>query len=132
MLGRHEQYHNATSIDEDAPVEPGEENNPALTKTAPDEWVVAAKQHILANCRDFSTFAKDSTLYFVPSPDETFSFDAESNKVRVPLEWFENGRYSGDELRWANYHELAHFIDMREDPRLSWGTLQRWRLPPNA
>jgi uncharacterized protein TP_0246 len=76
-----------------------------------------AEAHIKENGRLLSLFAKDSTLYFEPSSSaETFAFYPEENKVELPMSWFENDQYTDAELRWAQYHELAHFIDMRKNP----------------
>lgn len=76
-----------------------------------------AEAHIKENGRLLSLFAKDSTLYFEPSPSaDTFAFYPEENKVELPMSWFENDQYTDAELRWAQYHELAHFIDMRKNP----------------
>ena len=76
-----------------------------------------AEAHIKENGRLLSLFAKDSTLHFEPSSSaETFAFYPEENKVELPMSWFENNQYTDVELRWAQYHELAHFIDMRKNP----------------
>ena len=76
-----------------------------------------AEANIQENSRLLSLFAKDSSLYFEPSPTaKTFAFYPEENKVELPISWFENDQYNDSELRWAQYHELAHFIDMRKNP----------------
>lgn len=76
-----------------------------------------AKANIKENGRLLSLFAKDSSLYFKPSlTAETFAFYPEENKVELPISWFHNEQYTDSELRWAQYHELAHFIDMRKNP----------------
>lgn len=67
--------------------------------------------------RILSFFAKDSSLNFVISNDSTFSFNAETFTVSVPYEWFVDEQYSEDELLFSNLHELAHFIDMRKNPK---------------
>ncbi len=64
-----------------------------------------------------SLFSKDSSLRFASSAtDSTFSFDASNFTVNVPLSWFAEGKYSDSELLFANYHERAHFLDMRKNP----------------
>lgn len=67
--------------------------------------------------RMLSFFAKDSSLNFTPSKDaETFAFYPKEYKVEVPLSWFASEKYTDNELQFANYHELSHFIDMRKNP----------------
>ena len=68
----------------------------------------------------FSAFAKDSSLNFKLSAHgngDTFAFDAKSFTVKMPLSWFENGKYSESELAFVLYHELSHFADMRKNPK---------------
>ena len=72
-----------------------------------------------------SLFSRDSSLRFeLDESIDTFAFDAKSFKVHVPLEWFASGEYSEHELLFANYHERAHFIDMRENPEAYLGSFE--------
>ncbi|MBR3353558.1 VWA domain-containing protein [Candidatus Saccharibacteria bacterium] len=76
-----------------------------------------AKQFIRRHGRLFSVFARDSSLNFVPNPNaETFSFHPKEFKIEAPVSWFANPEYTENELQFANYHELAHFMDMRKNP----------------
>ena len=78
--------------------------------------------------RNLSLFSRDSSLQFEMSADaSTFAFDASSFKVLVPLEWFSKGEYNENELLFANYHERAHFIDMRKNPKAYLGNFERMR-----
>jgi len=78
--------------------------------------------------RNLSLFSRDSSLQFEMSTDaSTFAFDASSFKVLVPLEWFSKGEYGENELLFANYHERAHFIDMRKNPKAYLGNFDRMR-----
>ncbi len=64
-----------------------------------------------------AVFAGDSSLRFIPSREApSFSFLPETYEVVVPVQWFLEKDYSPDEICWALFHELAHFIDMRENP----------------
>lgn len=76
-----------------------------------------AEQFIRRYGRLFSVFARDSSLNFVPNPNaETFSFHPKEFKIEAPVSWFANPEYTENELQFANYHELAHFMDMRKNP----------------
>lgn len=76
-----------------------------------------AKQFIRRYGPLFSVFARDSSLNFVPNPNaKTFSFHPKEFKIEAPVSWFANPEYTENELQFANYHELAHFMDMRKNP----------------
>lgn len=77
----------------------------------------SAEQFIRRYGRLFGLFARDGSLNYEPNPNaSTFSFDAKNFKIEAPTSWFANPEYTEDELQFANYHELAHFIDMRKNP----------------
>lgn len=76
-----------------------------------------AEAHLQENMRLLSLFARDSSLRFqISTTASTFAFYPEENMVMLPESWFDNDQYNDSELRWAQYHELAHFIDMRKNP----------------
>ena len=80
----------------------------------------------------FSLFAKDSSLNFKPSEDaNTFAFNAKKLEVQVPLNWFASEKYNENELQFANYHELAHFIDMRKNPEAYLANFERMQEKSN-
>lgn len=82
-----------------------------------EESLRKVNSFIKRNGRLLSIFSRDASLKFVPSKNaETFSFNASDYSINVPIKWFENDNYTEDELLFANYHERAHFIDMRENP----------------
>ena len=65
----------------------------------------------------FSAFAKDGSLNYVPSTTaKSFAFYPKECRIEAPISWFANPEYTEEELEFANYHELAHFIDMRKNP----------------
>lgn len=76
------------------------------------------KDMIRRESRDLVTFAGDASISYQASADaEVFSFEPEENKVVVPALWFIEKGYSVEETKFAFYHELGHFIDMRKNPR---------------
>jgi uncharacterized protein with von Willebrand factor type A (vWA) domain len=87
-------------------------------KTQPEQVRKARAENFLRrHGKMLSLFSKDSSLRFEPQESiDTFAFDAKDFKVLVPLGWFNDERYSEEELEFANYHERAHFIDMRTNP----------------
>ena len=83
-----------------------------------DESLRKVNSFINRNGRLLNVFSRDASLKFVPSKNaETFSFDASNYSINVPTKWFENDDYTENELLFANYHERAHFIDMRKNPK---------------
>ena len=94
----------------------------ALSSESPTEKssfdpAAAAKQFLRRHRQQLSLFARDSSLRFEQSASaKTFSFNPEEFKINVPLSWFASEKYTEDELDFANHHEIAHFIDMRENP----------------
>ena len=83
-------------------------------KTTPQQ---SAERFIHRHGEQLSLFARDSSLHFVPSTSaKTFAFFPKTFEVQVPTSWFANEKYDENELQFANYHELAHFIDMRKNP----------------
>jgi len=66
--------------------------------------------------KTFSLFARDSSLQFEITGDETYSFEPGNMKVNIPFGWFASGMWTDGEIEFANYHELSHFIDMRINP----------------
>jgi uncharacterized protein YegL len=63
-------------------------------------------------------FAGDSSLHFKASIEaETFAFYPKTYEIEVPVQWFIEKQYSPDQIKWALYHELSHFIDMRKNPK---------------
>ena len=85
-----------------------------------------AQRFIRRYGRLLSLFSKDSSLQFELDENiNTFAFDADSFRVHVPLEWFSSGEYSEHELLFSNYHERAHFIDMRKNPEAYLGCFER-------
>lgn len=94
-----------------------------ITETSPktpllfERPTAATERFLAAQGRDLSVFAKDSSLHFSPSATaKTFAFFPETHTVELPLSWFQNEAYTADELKFASYHELSHFIDMRKNP----------------
>lgn len=68
--------------------------------------------------RELAVFSRDSRLTFAPSTSaQTFAFYPKEFKVEAPLSWFASEKYNEDELSFANHHEIAHFIDMRRNPK---------------
>ncbi len=64
-----------------------------------------------------ATFAGDASLRYTPSlTAQTFAFYPLENRIEVPVKWFIDKGYTTKELRWALYHELSHFMDMRKNP----------------
>ena len=105
---------------------PKEETVEGLENESTDQKAKTAETFLRRHGRLFSLFAKDSTLHFSPAEDaETFSFSPETFTVNVPLDWFANEKYNENELQFANYHELAHFIDMRKNPKAFLGNFER-------
>ena len=66
-----------------------------------------------------AVFAGDSSLRFISSREaRSFTFLPETYEIIVPVQWFLEKDYSPDEICWALFHELGHFIDMRENPEV--------------
>ena len=93
-------------------------NNPAQAEAKNSSAQAEAKSFIARNMRNIIAFAKDSTLTFEPSLQaQTFAFYPKEHKVELPLSWFADEKYAEKELLFADYHELAHFSDMRKNPQ---------------
>lgn len=94
------------------------ENEDSREVSPIDQKLEEAKAFLGPRRRLFSIFARDSSLHFEPSGSaETFAFYPNDFTVEVPLDWFASERFNDGELEFANYHELAHFIDMRKNPQ---------------
>ena len=79
---------------------------------------VAADSFLRRHGRELALFSRDSKLTFVPSTAAyTFAFHPDKFKVEVPLDWFTSEKFNENELSFANHHEIAHFIDMRKNPK---------------
>ena len=101
-----------------APSESAQHNTPESLPDPQSETArKSAEQFIRRYGRLFSLFARDGSLNYEPNPNaSTFSFHPKSFKIEAPTSWFVNPEYTEDELQFANYHELAHFTDMRKNP----------------
>lgn len=76
-----------------------------------------AREFLRRHGQILTVFARDSSINFIFSKTaESFSFDAISFEVTIPVGWFSDERFTEGELDFANRHELAHFIDMRKNP----------------
>ena len=92
--------------------------NQKLGEINPIEKIISEIREIIKReGPHLATFVGDASLTYTPSlTAETFMFYPEESKVEIPVKWFLDRNYSPKEIRWALYHELAHFIDMRKNP----------------
>lgn len=89
---------------------------------------VEAESFLRRHGRELALFSKDSKLTFVPSTSaDTFAFHPDKFKVEVPLDWFASEKYNENELSFANHHEIAHFIDMRKNPKAYLDNFEKMR-----
>jgi uncharacterized protein YegL len=82
------------------------------------DLMIEVKEVVRKEEKHLAVFAKDSSLRYEVSRDaSTFAFYPEENKVEIPIGWFMEKDCSPERIRWALYHELSHFIDMRKNPK---------------
>lgn len=75
------------------------------------------REMIRRESRDLVTFAGDASIFYQASAEaKYFSYDPTENRIEVPALWFIEKGYSVEEIKFAFYHELGHFIDMRKNP----------------
>ena len=71
--------------------------------------------------RDLSVFAGDASLNYkthnTPGIDTAY-FDPKEVSINIPESWLGNPEYNQPQLKWIQYHELGHFIDMRKNPEV--------------
>ena len=71
--------------------------------------------------RDLSVFAGDASLNYeihnTPGIDTAY-FNPEEVSINIPESWLSNPEYNQPQLKWIQYHELGHFIDMRKNPEV--------------
>ena len=71
--------------------------------------------------RDLSAFAGDASLDYkthnTPGIDTAY-FDPKEVSINIPESWLSNPEYNQPQLKWIQYHELGHFIDMRKNPEV--------------
>ena len=71
--------------------------------------------------RDLSVFAGDASLNYkthnTPGIDTAY-FDPKEVSINIPESWLSNPEYNQPQLKWIQYHELGHFIDMRKNPEV--------------
>ena len=71
--------------------------------------------------RDLSVFAGDASLNYeihnMPGIDTAY-FNPEEVSINIPESWLSNPEYNQPQLKWIQYHELGHFIDMRKNPEV--------------
>ena len=76
-----------------------------------------AEDFVRRNQTEFDHFAHGYNIKYEPSATaKTFAFYPKEMKIEMPVSWFESDSYSEDELKFTNYHELSHFMDMRKNP----------------
>lgn len=76
-----------------------------------------AEDFVRRNQTEFDHFAHGYNIKYEPSATaKTFAFYPKEMKIEMPVSWFEGDDYSEDELKFTNYHELSHFMDMRKNP----------------
>lgn len=73
------------------------------------------------NGRDLSVFAGDASLNYKthnrPGIDTAY-FNPKEVSINIPESWLSNPEYNQSQLKWIQYHELGHFIDMRKNPEV--------------
>ena len=71
--------------------------------------------------RDLSAFAGDASLNYkthnTPGIDTAY-FNPKEVSINIPESWLSNPEYNQPQLKWIQYHELSHFIDMRKNPEV--------------
>lgn len=71
--------------------------------------------------RDLSVFAGDASLNYkihnTPGIDTAY-FNPKEVSINIPESWLGNPEYNQPQLKWIQYHELGHFIDMRKNPEV--------------
>ena len=71
--------------------------------------------------RDLSVFAGDASLNYkihnTPGINTAY-FNPKEVSINIPESWLSNPEYNQPQLKWIQYHELGHFIDMRKNPEV--------------
>lgn len=71
--------------------------------------------------RDLSVFAGDASLKYkihnTPGINTAY-FNPKEVSINIPESWLGNPEYNQPQLKWIQYHELGHFIDMRKNPEV--------------
>ncbi|MDO8462860.1 MAG: VWA domain-containing protein [bacterium] len=106
---------------ERAPVPaPKQERSPAL-----ERYRAQAEQFIARNRELFWAIAGDRSLTFTVGSG--FFIDLEHGMISLDLgkwKWAEERGLSEEQLVWATCHELAHYLDLRENPREMLGNFE--------
>lgn len=107
------------NVEGDKHNEPFAQPEKPKTESLPAPELAAYEQQIQSfldeNRLLFTTFAGDVSLRFKMS--DRFAIDLETGEVHLATKWFADRGFTKKQILWANFHELVHFIDQKEDPK---------------
>ena len=93
--------------------------NEIISKIDNDANVSDIHSFMRKHGRDLSVFAGDASLGYkthnTPGINTAY-FDAKDVTINIPESWLSSPEYTQPQLKWIQYHELSHFIDMRKNP----------------